>query len=218
MSILCAEAYLHALRQFPPPRSPSRLGRSAPRALVFLNALATLLVSKDTGEVYAVALKPPSPYEPPTLYIAGNETIVPQETQEHCRIIAKYLCDISAKFAGIQSSPVADVVEHAASDLIEEFHILVTRYSLSKIRKRVNKITEKRWTEHKQRCRGFLESDSQRQAFDDLTSCIDAQRYLVDDDNTIRILLASTQLEDLTMSEAGKDALDCLENFRGYGE
>jgi len=133
------EVYMRALKQFSPlqPRSEPR---KHTRQAQILNALAALLVSKATGEMYAVALGLASPSEPPTLFIAGNKTFVPQETQYHCHAIAT----ISAKFASSLYSPATvPVVEvgEIASDLIKDLHILVYRYSLSKIRRRANKIT-----------------------------------------------------------------------------
>jgi len=79
MSELFPEAYLHALHRFSPLMPQPELEKPTRQAR-FLNALAALLVSKPTGKAYAAALRPASPSEPPTLFVAGNNKSVPKET------------------------------------------------------------------------------------------------------------------------------------------
>lgn len=147
-----------------------------------------------------------------------HETVVPQETKEHCQVTARRLYAISAKFASSRSSLVPDVVENDASDIIKEFYTLVNHYSLSKTRKRTRKIVKEKWIQHRQRCREFLHSGSQQQAYDDLITCMDNQRFAVNRDNVELVVAKSISLGKESTSEAGKEELDYLENFRGYGE
>jgi len=122
---------------------------------------------------------------------------------------------ISAKFASSHYSPAIPVVEagEIASDLIKDLHILVYRYSLSKIRKRANKITAEKWIQYQPRYREIV-SQQQLEAYDEIIAYVDDHLYTVNMEDMDEVVSTSVLLEDQATSKAGKDLLNYLDNHR----
>jgi len=118
-------------------------GTRGPRGGRFLDAFATCLVSKERGEAYAIALRT-APFEPPTLYVAGNEVHVPILIQDHCNSIPNTLCEISRRITqdgGLNT---------ASSDLCRNLHLCIAQHTLPKMAKRIDKVSDKEWLVHQQ--------------------------------------------------------------------
>jgi len=160
-----------------PVKAPERSTSRGSRRALFLDAFAACSVSKSTHEAYAVGLRY-SPSERPSLYIAGNEAQVPQATQNYCTGVATALCGISQRFLDLHRSPKLDEARDTASDITQALHERIITYTLAKIRKRVNKISDAKWQGHQEACAQALD-DAQLSVYKNLVISVDTCRYFM---------------------------------------
>jgi len=221
---LCPEAYLSVICHFTSP-PPSRKSSEPSRQDLFLTAFASCMVSSAKGEVYAVGFKPPAETSnnPATLYISGNNLVVPLATQNHAKEITTILCNISRSCDEsrdkAKSSPSLDDIHTKASDLVRQLHIRTIQYSLAKIHKRTGKVTEKQWVFRKEECRTHMGSET-IEAYESLIEIIDDIRFMVhlsaSTAGDILLLLAS--LERHVEKSLVKRLLGVLEDRRDDSE
>ena len=202
--------YLHALSKAPrvaPDQIPSD-GTKGPRRGLFLDAFATCLISKERKRRgHAIALRT-APFEPPTLYIAGNEVHVPILIQDHCNSIANTLCEISRRITqdgGLNT---------ASSDLCRNLHICIAQHTLQKMIKHVDKVSDEEWLAHQQHFRGQLKASlyhSELPIYDEVVRCIEEVRRVVRTGNLENIVSCCSALEVSASTDSVKQSLDILE-------